>query len=126
MRDVFYFTDRKITLDHLQYCLKQEGYDVLLSSERFSLQVSFPKESKVQIYPMDIASDFLDEDSIEVIKNKNFASVFCISHDQEYIEELKGCLTAFFFKYGGWVGNDSDYFEPIFDQSDIHEFSYSE
>ena len=62
----------------------------------------------------------------EFIQTHKIASIVCISHHKSYIQEALELAKLLLDRWGGWIGNDSDGFLPIFDTTNILSFSYFE
>ena len=97
-----------------------------LRADAFAISNAVQLRTKKQIINlalMDIA-EFKDSLCSELIHEREISSIVCISHHKAYIKEILGIVKILLEKYGGWIGNDSDGFLPIFDITNIDFFSY--
>lgn len=126
MNDIFYFSDKKISVKDLFSVLEgKSNYKLLLRDENDSLQISLSENINVQIACMDIKEEFGDPEDLDVIESSGVQSSFCISHYSNSLPQVKELLALFLNSFGGWVGNDSEAFEPRYFLADISFFKYS-
>ncbi len=124
MDDIFYFSAQEINALDLYSVLEQDNkYELLLSEESNSLQVTLGKNIIFQIVCMNI-KEFGEPEDIEIIKSTDVVSSFCISHHRYDLSDMKKILSVFLELFGGWVGNDSDAFAPRYSLDDIYCFKY--
>ena len=60
----------------------------------------------------------------EFIQTHKIASIVCISHHKSCAQETLELAKLLLDRWGGWIGNDSDGFLPVFDATNISSFSY--
>jgi hypothetical protein len=126
MRDIFFFSGSNIDLADVRDILSSNNnYDLLLNSSKNALEIKMGNEI-VQMAKLDISKDFGDPEDLEVIKNTGMKTCFCVSHHSSSIDLVKDYLKKLLEIYGGWVGNDSEGFEPRFILDEIDFFEYSE
>lgn len=68
--------------------------------------------------------EFKDSADQRFIQEKKISSIICISHHTSYIAETLKLTELLLEKWGGWIGNDTDGFLPIFDVKNISVFCY--
>ena len=65
-----------------------------------------------------------DKSAQEFIQTHEIESIVCISHHKSCVKETLELAKMLLDRYGGWIGNDSDGFLPVFDAANISSFSY--
>ncbi|CAM3599535.1 hypothetical protein VA7868_02204 [Vibrio aerogenes CECT 7868] len=126
MKDVFYFSKQPIELLSIKQNLQDYYNDILLNEDQDALQIKINKEEMIQIVSLNVTTEFGDPEDCDVIEATGVKSCICISHHSFSIDCVKDILKIILKNYGGWVGNDSDYFEPRFVLDDIDSFRYSD
>jgi len=127
MKDIFYFSDNDIDLAIIRNILLDNyDYDLLLNVSQDALEIKINEDKIVQVVKMDIGSGFGDPEDLEVIRDTGMTSCVCISHHSDEIDHVKNFLRIILGRFGGWVGNDSEGFEPRFMLADIERFEYSD
>ena len=128
MNDFFYFSALDIDVEDLHVAISGiEQYSSFLSKNEKNLQIeviSNDKNVRWDIYEMNIDEDFSDAGSLNTIKESGAVSCFCVSHHSWTLNELGKLFMIFISIFGGWVGNDSDGFEPKFTLENISFLSY--
>lgn len=124
MDDIFYLNDNKITISEIEQTIKSEKiYKIISVPASKVLQVYLNENVFIDIQEMSL-SDF-GEECATVIEEQKIISVFCFSHHPKDFELLKPILILMLNKHGGWIGNDNENFEPMFDSRNICSFEYS-
>jgi hypothetical protein len=112
LNDLFYFSQKELNLRDLHSLLSEVNvYSLFLTENCDALQVGFGEKIIWQIYQMNISADFSDEDILD-IGATGAKTCFCISYHNNTLNQLKLILIMCLETFGGWVGSDSDGFEP--------------
>jgi hypothetical protein len=123
MDDLFYLTTSKICTFDLYKSIKEMSPEKLLFWEMSnSLQIYYGEDKFIDIYEMSL-DDFDCEDREFLIDHKIMA-VFCVSHHPEDREFFMKYIEFILVRYGGWLGNDSEKFQPWFNLNNINSFRY--
>jgi hypothetical protein len=121
LRDIFYFSPKELVLRDIYDLLNRTNlYTLLLTENSDALQVALGDTVIWQMYQMDILSDFSEEDNRN-IRATNARTCFCISFHSNTLNELKVILRALLTAFDGWVGDDTDGFEPRFELKNIDQ-----
>lgn len=85
--------------------------------------IVFDPDILFAIYRMAPADDFCPEDT-RTLQTLGVVAVFCISHRRTSVESLRRLLRSLLERYGGYVGHDTEGFQPIFTAKTLPDFSY--
>lgn len=123
MDDIFYLSERKLNVDSI--CTLFQKADVI-RVESFRTSNTLQLYTKTQILHLAIMEPFEFKDSTDqkFIQEKKISNIICISHHRSYIVETIKLTKLLLEKWGGWIGNDTDGFLPIFDRKNISSFCY--
>ena len=125
MRDIFYLTEKSLKLTEIKTILVEScGYDCYLNANKDGLEIRVEKEI-IQIVKLDIAENFGDPEDIRIIESTETICCLCISHHTSALKYVLIFMKFILSKYGGWIGNDSDGFEPRFTLNNLSNFCYS-
>lgn len=122
MDDIFYLTQKKLDVSCLYHVFLNVNE---LCVDAFEVSNSLQLRTKTQIINLTFmnVSEFKDS-FCKLIQEREISSIVCISHHKVYRKEMLDIAKILLQEYGGWIGNDSDGFLPIFDMTDIEFFSY--
>ena len=120
MDDIFYLSQTKLNVDSI--CALFQKADVI-RVEKFKTSNTLQLYTKTQMLHLAIMEPFEFKDSADqrFIQEKKISSIICISHHTSYIAEILKLTELLLEKWGGWIGNDTDGFIPIFAVF-FHEF----
>lgn len=123
MDDIFYFIPIKIGIVDIYKCIREMySNKLLLWEESNSLQVYYKSDRFIDVYEMSL--DEFDCENREFLIEHGIHTAFCISHHRIDKEFFIQYIEAILVKYGGWLGNDSDKFQPWFNLQNIKLFKY--
>jgi len=124
MDDVFYFTDRGVTLGEVAELSATFGYELVSVSAKGLVLRMDSTGQELHVAPYDLGEGEPDEEN--ELRSLGVQSAFCISHHRAAIQGLTLFLARVLGKFGGWIGNDADGFHPRFDEATLREFRYPE
>ena len=124
MNDIFYFLD--IDIDSKDICNvleKESNIEILISNNRNDFVTNYNNINEmihIEWYKINL----YDLDYNELKYLESVRTIYCICHKKYYIDfiikELKKLLNIF----GGTIGNDNRYFEPLYNKYNIDNFNY--
>lgn len=122
MDDTFYMSPVKRNIDCM--CKIFQNVDSIYV-ESFRLSGVIQINTGRQLINMALmgALEF-DKSDQEFIQTHEIESIVCISHHKSCMKETLELAKLLLDRYGGWIGNDSDGFLPVFDVANISSFSY--
>lgn len=122
MDDIFYLSPIKLNTDCM--CKVFQNVDSIHVRD-FRLSDAIQINTGTQIINMTLMglSEFYEANQ-EFIQTHKIASIVCISHHISCVQETLELAKLLLDRWGGWIGNDSDGFLPIFDATNISSFSY--
>ncbi len=125
MEDIFYFSNERILLSEIKKIAESSGYHrITLASDEQALELGNRNGSYWQIYLLDTVKDIPEPEDKEFLKKLNMISGLCLCHHKNDINELLIFIAKIGEKYGGWIGNDEDGFEPRFPVNQLDNFRY--
>jgi hypothetical protein len=125
MNDIFYFTEQNVGLKEIQDELQlSTSYEYFLTEKQDALQVTLGSNERLQFDLLELPVDIVDPGDLEVLQKSAVKSAICISHHSYSLDKVKSILHILLKRFGGWIGNDSDAFEPRFSIDNLNEFTY--
>jgi hypothetical protein len=133
MDNIFYFSDKNLTLSHIEKIAKELGFltDYWHLNTGTTLKITYqggPDSNEYWecFYMRKDTVDFVDftPDAIERIVNSGAVSVFMISLRPASLEQLRNFLKRVLQEHGGWIGGEADDLEPIYTLDNNDELWY--
>lgn len=122
MDDVFYLSPARLNKKCLQKVFQNiDSFNV----REYRLSDAIQIETGTQVINMTIMGVLeFDKSGQEFIQTHEIKSIVCISHHKSCVQETMALAKLLLNRWGGWIGNDSDGFSPVFDSTNISSFHY--
>lgn len=117
MNDIFYLSTRRINFKNINI----NFINVKYCSENF-IQIEY--ENNLYSFMKMNLDEFTEDLDIKFIVENNIIEIICIIHHSNNLQDLIKIMYEVLNNYGGFLGNDSIGFLPIFNLTNIKSFSY--
>ncbi len=131
MNDFFYFTRAAITLRDVMTIAGEAGYRAFCFSSDTSgddrLNIYYVGEQFWQWIPLHEREGDFDSfapPNREIVAAYQPVSAFIIAHDVLSWPQLRSFLKRVLERHGGWIGNDTDGWEPVYTADTIGHLPY--
>ncbi len=126
MDDIFYMTDKKVNINDIAGIAQEtNAINVFIPESAEVMQIEYKENIMADWSCMRIGDFQESEDKIFLDQNK-IKSVFCISCHMNNFTFMLPHVKMLLQKYGGFIGSDSDGFQPCFSQENIVYFTLSD
>lgn len=123
MEDVLYFTTQQLSIDDIARIAEEQGFKTTTAPAGVTIYSSDRQKIIWNVYPF--GQEYMEEAERELVQREGWISSFCISHHPRDSSEFFILATALLQRFGGWIANADDLFEPRFDLENIASFRYS-
>ncbi|MEN2773852.1 hypothetical protein ABCY62_02125 [Acetivibrio clariflavus] len=124
MDDIFYLNTKKISVkDVKKVAEKLKVNKVFIPKTSDVLEIQYCDGIYASWFEMSV-DDFQEPDDRNFLYKNKIVSIFCISYHPKDLEFILPHIKCVLKEYGGWIGNDSERFQPLFDIKNIDSFFY--
>ncbi len=124
MDDIIFFSKQIIMNEDVKrYAIDIGAIRVFISESYDDLAIYYSKNHKVDWYKMSI-DEFGDPCDADYLLQNEIKSIYLISHHKKDLPFIINHIKLLMRDFGGWLGNDSDMFQPCFNIDNIEKFSY--
>ncbi|WNS43281.1 hypothetical protein [Paenibacillus sp. MMS20-IR301] len=121
MNDIFFLTNKIISIIDIEKVIS--SLKIIHSSSSKVAQIYYTMESYAEWAEMKL-EEFDDSENSDMLKAKGIKSILCISHHPRDISLIIPQIKSVLITYGGWIGSDSESFEPLYNIENIDQFEY--
>lgn len=129
MEDIFYLNKNEITLNifstFVYHTFNTLYENVKMNIYTNNFQIVFTNGGKMMHceWTMMKSEEFYEDTSF--LQNNQISYIVMITHHTYELHLIIPIIKAILFEFGGMVGNDSDFFHPLFTFDNIVEFHYA-
>jgi hypothetical protein len=124
MDDIFYLSTKKIGVKDIKKAAEKVKVDkVFIPITSDVLEIEYCNGITASWFEMSI-EEFKEPNDKKILDENKIISVFCITHHPKDIEFILPHIKCMLKEYGGWIGNDSERFQPWFDIEKIDFLCY--
>ena len=124
MDDIFYMTDKKININDIAEVAREVNVKSIFIPESVNvLQIEYSYDIMAEWFCMKL-EDFYESEDKKFFDRNKIQSVFCISSHLSNFDFILPHIKMLMQEYGGWIGSDSEGFQPCFNHENIDCFTY--
>lgn len=124
MDDIFYLSTKKITVNNIKQIAEQVNVkNTFIPKSSDVLEIDYSEGVTASWFQMRV-EEFEEPESVKFLDCNKIRTIFCISHHPKDLKLILPHLKKVLKEYGGWIGNDSEGFQPCFDIEFIDSFEY--
>lgn len=124
MDDIFYLSTKKININNIKQVAEQVNVrNTFITKTSDVLEIEYCDNIIANWFQMSI-EEFKEPEDIKFLDDNKIREIFCISHHPRDLKSIMPHIKTILKEYGGWIGNDSERFQPWFDVKNIDSFEY--
>lgn len=119
-------TDRKININDIaKVARKLNVKNIFIPESADVLQIEYSYDIMAEWFRMKL-EDFYESEDKKFFDINKIQSVFCISLHLSNFDFILPHIKMLLQHYGGWIGSDSEGFQPYFNHENIDLFTLSD
>ncbi len=119
MDDIFYMTDTKVSINDIALTARETNAgNIFIPESADVVQIEY-KENITADWSYMKTEDFPESEDKKFLTDNKIRSFFCIACHLNNLTSMLPHIKTLLQKYGGFIGNDSEGFQPCFSRENI-------
>ena len=111
--ELLYMAEKEITVKDLEQALTSDtNEETHIWPEIGIMEITLKSSGVVDVETMNGFMD--DEEDLAFMKEHHIVSVYALTVEEPYLEEMRRCVAEWIATFGGFLCTDSDDFMPIY------------